>query len=88
MSRLEDVVLGRTPLPKSPQEQGPMEGVVENITAAGMFYTIPSWDSTLLFGPSPYPTYQIGARGPVVGDRCLIVFADTEPWVIGWWPGA
>lgn len=87
-SRLTDVLLGRAPSSPPQQVQGPVEGLVERIAAEGMYFTVASWDSTLLFGPSPYPPYQINAVGPAAGDRCLVVFADTEPWVIGWWPSA
>jgi hypothetical protein len=88
MGRVTDVLMGGTTVAPPPQVQGPVEGIVESIAADGMYFTIPSWDSTLLFGPSPYPPYQIGGVGPAEGDRCLVVYTDTEPWVIGWWPSA
>jgi len=38
-------------------------------------------------GGSPHThTLPIPANKPVKGDRCLVVFTDNGPWVIGWWP--
>lgn len=88
--KLARVIFGTTPgAPAStPVGGGPVEGTVIAVSADGMTFTIDSWDDgEYQFGPAPYPTYLIGAVGPAAGDRCLVVFADIEPWVIGWWPG-
>jgi hypothetical protein len=86
VDKMAQVILGT--IPGKPQSEpaggAPLEGTVVSVSSAGMTFTIDSWDDgQYLFGPAPWT--QIGA--PVAGDRCLVVFADTEPWVIGWWHG-
>jgi hypothetical protein len=88
MSKMEEVILGRSGRPRrEPMTQPYVEGQVTGVSSAGITYIIPSWDSNLEWGPSPYPPYAVGGQpAPLAGDRVLVVFPDTEPWVIGWWP--
>jgi hypothetical protein len=88
MGKMEDVLLGTRSQPKrEPPAQPYVEGTVTRLDSSGIYYTVQSWDSTLEWGPSPYPTYAVGGQAaPHAGDRVLVVFPDTEPWVIGWWP--
>lgn len=87
MSKMEDVILGSGRQRRVPLEQPYVEGSVTGVSSAGITFTIPSWDANLEWGPSPYPPYSVGGQGaPLAGDRVLVAFPDTEPWVIGWWP--
>lgn len=112
MGKAEDVIFGRRMDPSHEPQSGAVEGQVVAISAAGMTFTIKSWDGGKhLFGPAPWPKDRlidfasdtgnlvIGGTPyphthhatavetvPVKGDRCLVIFTDDGPWVIGWWP--
>jgi hypothetical protein len=87
--KLDRVIFGVDPDPEpAPVDEVIMEGVVYSVGAGGIKFTVPTWDNgTYLYGPAPYPPYAVGIHAaPVKGDRCLVMFPNGEPWVIGWWP--
>lgn len=83
MGAIEDVIMG-VRQQTSPEAESPFsEGVIRTIEDDGVTFTMPAWDEGRhVFGPAPYPLDML----VMAGDRCLVVFTENGPWVIGVWP--
>lgn len=61
-------------------------GAISRVTDAGAYFTIPSFDTAMEYGPAPYP----GTDEPPAGTSCAVVFVGTgvtQPLVLtfyGW----
>lgn len=74
--KVESVLLGRRPNVKpTPGAATFIEGVVDSVTAEGMFFTIPGWDNGKhIFGPCPWPMSRVEPTSLIV-----TVGSGTEP---------
>ena len=78
-----------------PVQDTPQQATVLSVTAAGVMFELDATPGHS-YGPAPwslgaYATPALAITGgfrPIVGDRCLVVFAGAgiaTPWVLGWW---
>jgi hypothetical protein len=50
-----------------------------------VYVVLPEFDTTQKWGPCPW--MPRGATLPAVGDKCLVIFDNTDAaWVVAWWP--
>jgi hypothetical protein len=61
-------------------------GSISRVTDAGAYFTVPSFDTAMEYGPAPYP----GTTEPPAGTSCAVVFVGTgvsQPLILtfyGW----
>lgn len=90
-SSLDRLILGRRSQVRDADTEATfIEGLVRDVTDAGMTFTVPVWDNgQFIFGPAPWPFWHNPTDDPNAGDHCLVLFLSGthgRAWVLGWWP--
>lgn len=72
-----------------PRAYGPVQGLVKQIVAEGIMFTIPDYDGgEHMFGPAKWNHAGGAAAMPPVPDvECVVVFIGPgleRPWVTAW----
>jgi hypothetical protein len=101
----DEIVAGRGSIGNPARVAGGFftEGVVHDVVAGGVRFTLPTLGSgSGLWGPAPWDRAETQPGGidghthaptpPPAGARCLVVFVtgvtgEPTPWVVQWWVG-